>query len=453
MSLLRPLRDQLFKYQKRRRRSIDGSVPGIPHERFRRFTTPGLSRSKPRAGRYHHDLYMADTPTKYRPNIFAPAVDWTEYQQDEDNHRQFSRGAKNQHSFDTSLPEDPLPHHSSDELSMTEQVRMNMGVTPRPQEGPIPVEFEEIRHLLEGVRVPLHALGRDLAVDSEQAIPLEDAIHSKLQTSDDEQRHTLGDLRQITEALWFLEDRLPADHPDILNLRQAQTQLGRQQLFEIQQDPAFWEQYDAIDDNWQSNLGTGDPYANDDLWEDQSVDPSEENDVLASMQDFYEDEVSTQADLLPHYDEPVMEDEQDVELQFFADEVSDQLMAEETLPPELVLEELVEQEYSGLEPDPYDVEMEMPEATPDSELYAPDDSYSGGFMEPEVFNEDPVLDEIDQAMDQAAAFEQPEPDPWQMQYDPYEDMAQMMDMQMKYMANPFRMPGSMGPGYGPMGPM
>ncbi len=31
MSMLRPMRDELFKYRKRKKKSFDGSVPGAPY--------------------------------------------------------------------------------------------------------------------------------------------------------------------------------------------------------------------------------------------------------------------------------------------------------------------------------------------------------------------------------------------------------------------------------------
>ena len=65
-----------------------------------------------------------------------------------------------------------------------------------------------------------------------------------------------------------------------------------------------------------------------------------------------------------------------------------------------------------------------------------------GLMTPE--------DEINQAMSMAAGqpeIEQ-EPDPFQIQYDPFATAQQMFDEQMQYMDNPFMMPG-MGQMQGP----
>jgi hypothetical protein len=61
-------------------------------------------------------------------------------------------------------------------------------------------------------------------------------------------------------------------------------------------------------------------------------------------------------------------------------------------------------------------------------------------------------DEINQAMDAVVAQPlqemEPEPDPFQMQHDPFATAQQMFEEQMQHMHNPFMMPGM-----GPMGPM
>ena len=106
-----------------------------------------------------------------------------------------------------------------------------------------------------------------------------------------------------------------------------------------------------------------------------------------------------------------------------------------------------------LESEQPDMEMSMLEVDPETEIAAFENGHPGGFGGLEVFDVNAAFDEINQAMDQAAAFEQPEMDPWEQQDDYYKQMTMMMDMQMQYMANPFQMPGPMGPGYGPTGPM
>ena len=467
MSHLRSLRDELFKYRKRKNRSIDGSAPGMPYERYRRFTTSQLSSrlSGPRGHR--HEDYLGVIPTQYRPNMFSPAVDWDEYQQDHDEFSPVLKTPQAHRFLDEVLPENPRPVASSDEMSLTEQWLMNMGARPRPQEGPIPVDFEEIRHLLQGVHVPLHEIDKSVeidsgdtisldavstslhamrnheVIDSELAIPLEDGL---LNTSEDEEDHMFPDLGQVTELLWSLEDRLPVNHPDIMNLKREILKQGRQELLQMQQDPEFLDVYNSIDDDRQSNLGSGDPYINDDQIEPVIEEPVPEYADSVIMQDDY---MVQERQFLPHYEESVIQDVQEFQQPVFADEMNENIGFQEPM-----LEEIVEQEYMALDAQQPDMGMPMAEAAPGPEVGYADQGQPEQFMGLEVFDTNPAFDEINQAIDQAAAFDQPEMDPWKQQHDAYQQMGQMMDMQMQYMANPFQMPEQMGPGYGPMpGPM
>ena len=451
MSHLRPLRDELFKYRKRKKRSIDGTTPGVPYQRYRRFTTIQPGNRPSRSGHRQQEDYLGDIPIRYRPNMFSSAVNWSDYQPDHDDFTHSLRTPQPHHPLDSSLPENPMPVASLDELSITEQFLMKMGVRPRPQEESIPVEFEEIRHLLDGVRVPLHSLGSNVESGSRQAIPLTDGIQGRIHVPENEQNHLLPDLEHITEALDILQDRLPEDHPDIMNLKQAHKQLAWKQIEEIKQDPFFLEHYENPDDDWQSNLGSGNPYENDDLTEHQLIETDEEYIHLASIQDR---ELVEETELLPDYEESVV---QDFQQQFFADETTDQPMAEETLVPEPMLEEVVEHGFEQLQFEAGEVEMAGPEAAygPTMEIdNAGQPEQPMGF---EVFGIDTAFDEINQAMDQMKDQGEQQnqmQDSWQQMNDPYQQMFDMMGMQMQYMANPFQMPGPMGPGYGPMpGPM
>ena len=58
-----------------------------------------------------------------------------------------------------------------------------------------------------------------------------------------------------------------------------------------------------------------------------------------------------------------------------------------------------------------------------------------------------ITDEINQAIDQVTerVAQEREPDPSQMQYDPYRMAQSTFDQQMQYMANPLMMPGTMLP--------
>ena len=85
MAIPRSLGNELFRYRRRKRRPLDGSVPGLPQERFhrsRRYVsgTPCV----PRLRGSHHDLYNWGLPSDYHPNVHAPAVQLDEYFNDPD---------------------------------------------------------------------------------------------------------------------------------------------------------------------------------------------------------------------------------------------------------------------------------------------------------------------------------------------------------------------------------
>jgi len=197
------MRNGFFKYRKRKKRSLDGSVPGAEYSHFHRSTTQPLG-SAPRSVPYHHNLYLGDLPSEYHPDINSPAVQSFDYEIA--GHSDIpilgtTPEVERPPSFDP--PEDPpLPFSAvEDDLAIEEQFLMNMGARPRPQEGPVPVEMDEIRHLLDGARGTIH--GDD---------PLEADIDPRI--------------ADITEALSMLEDVLPEDHPDIVNLKAALEVLG-----------------------------------------------------------------------------------------------------------------------------------------------------------------------------------------------------------------------------------
>jgi hypothetical protein len=158
-----------------------------------------------------------------------------------------------------------------------------------------------------------------------------------------------------------------------------------------------------------------------------------------------------QDEWVPQYEDSLI---QDVDQPFFEDPMPEQMVEPEGFQPEPMLDDIVEQEFMALEAP--EAGMAMPDMAPGPEIAHADNAQPEQFMGLEVFDVDPpsAVDEINQAMDQAVAFQEPEMDPWQQQDDPYHQMNQMMDMQMQYMVNPFQMPDAMGPGYGPMmGPM
>ena len=118
--------------------------------------------------------------------------------------------------------------------------------------------------------------------------------------------------------------------------------------------------------------------------------------------------------------------------------------------PSSEIEQLVEQEDPFGAAPPALMEQGMMPDTMEPDISAPSMDQAAGFeaMTPE--------DEINQAMDAvigpAGPQEmEPEPDPFQVQHEPFATAQQIFEEQMQYMHNPFMMPG-MGP-MGPMGPM
>jgi hypothetical protein len=113
MSLFRPVRDELFKYRKRKKKPIDGSVPGIPYARYRksRRYVSGLPYV-PRGPKNNHNPYNWGIPGGYHPRLNAPSVDWTEYDSYEPLH--VGRIPKHNHprsthDFDDGSQQMPIP--------------------------------------------------------------------------------------------------------------------------------------------------------------------------------------------------------------------------------------------------------------------------------------------------------------------------------------------------------
>ena len=117
MFYLRPLLDELFKYRKRKKHSIDGSVPGVPYRNYRRLTTPRFGSRSFNSNSRQPD-YLGNIPSQYQPNIFAPSVDWSEYRQDHEDFIHIPH-IPAPHNFSTrSLPENPITRTLTDELSI-----------------------------------------------------------------------------------------------------------------------------------------------------------------------------------------------------------------------------------------------------------------------------------------------------------------------------------------------
>jgi hypothetical protein len=204
MSMLRPMRDELFKYRRRKRRSIDGSVPGVPHAHYRRFRryVSGLYHSRSQAG-FHDNLYNWGIPRQYHPSLNAPAVQEDEYEPFDDQGYQ------------------RIPHHDA---HLFRRLPNNI----QPMEDPIPTYEDTVKvsdFFLKVMELMYRAQQRGQGPPS-----LDEISQDRLDSNADMESnssleipstHELPSLKEVTDALSQLREVLPEDHPDIIRLETA----------------------------------------------------------------------------------------------------------------------------------------------------------------------------------------------------------------------------------------
>ena len=453
MSMLRPMRDGLFKYLKRKKVSLDGSVPGVPYTNYSRSRkyVSGMPY-RPGSPGYHHDSYMGAMPQEYHPSLNAPAVRETEYDPYEPSEMFFTPRPGNPglpHDFDNkNHHETPLPFSlPADDLTQTELLRMTMGEREESA-----VEDESLDHYpgVTEIADALAKLSPVLPADHHDLINLRTAMRDLLGFQElwpEIEESGIGSgvpfeteeltpevvgrkFFDITGALGCLQEVLPPEHPDIINLRAA--------MHNILDNPETMSMLESLaGDDITSKLGEGNPY---------------EIDMFGEPE--------------PMFGEPQPFEEQFSELEMISAEVQSQDMFEnQDMQPEMTfgepqpdgpfveehtLEEIVQQQGPFAVPAPEFMEQDM---MPDEIL--PDMGMPGVMREAVGYDVGMVADEINQAIDQV--MEQPmpqevEPDPFQPQYDPF--------MAPEYMFNPQYIPGYMmggpmpfGPAMGPSGPM
>ncbi|MFA6424704.1 MAG: hypothetical protein WCW64_00795 [Phycisphaerae bacterium] len=329
--------NEFSKYRKSKTRSIDGSVPGISYNRFRSNLTPSLRSGNGKPAGYQHDLYMHNNPKEYRPNINAPSVNWDEYERYEpsDVHR-------------IPIHDNPQPLHGFSHNSIADT-------------------------FLDMVPENEHNAGAD--------------IYAPKPTPEDIARRFLD----LTDALNCLQETLPKEHPDVLSLRDA--------ISEIINDPALISKLETLAGNDRpSKLGSGNPYV---------------IDVFEQMAGKYDQQVEL--------------------FENSASQLSPVSMFEpETVPDAFAFEHLGEHQTL----DDIVANEDVRQAS------VPD------FMEAATINamqqtdEAAIAEEINQAIDQIIEPPLPqEPDPFSMQEDPYLIAQKMFDQQMQLMNNQFMMPG------------
>ena len=397
MGLLRPAREMLSRYRKRSKRSFDGSVA-----RFRRPTTPELGSYRPSGG-IHHDLYNNDTPREYHPRLNQPAVQSTEYEPYD--------GWGTQHAMRSTDPRlfRNLDHTNEETRPPTYEHTAAMG------------EFF-LRDMQEKYEAQREDLGATVSPDGIQQEPHIDDIGSDLEsiarTPNEEERSHFFDM---VDALGHLRTVLPEDHPDIVNLRTSVHHM-------LERAESWIPSDDFGPQDWQSNLGTGDPYENDDLEEAQQV---FEEQLQAIEQTLESPELIPMDYQLPDiFDNPQAGlDSQPAEF----DMIHDEFQPDDPFMEQQSLEEIVEHA------DPFDVAEQM---FMEPEMMAGETSMDMGMSEMDDLQIDMAHDEIDQAIDQLS-----EPDPLQMPYDQSMVPEYMLDPEMQYMMQ-YMTPGAM-----PMGPM
>ena len=388
MGMFGQLRNDFFKYRRRKRKSLDGSVPGVEYNRYRRPTTRPFSSAN-RGGNYHQKLYLGDLPSEYHPNINAPAVQNFDYESGEAWELTINAATPDMPrppSIDPSEMPPLLFPTAEEDLSLEERFLMNSGASPRPQEGPTPVALDEIRHLLDGIQGTIH----------DEETPEVD---------------TIPRIADITDALNVLEGVLPEDHPDIVNLKSALQLLNEQ----------------------ETGLS---PFGN-----MESASDFPELDPVAEAQQIFDQQFQ---ELDKPFELPEFM-QMDNQLTDGFDEQQAVLnqMLEQAQPNTPYMEQedpfdAPEQPFAELEMMADEASMNMPDAM----------SEPAGFGEDMIAGE--INQAIDQVSGQAMPME-PEPDPMpydplmmpQYMYDPY--------MQMDPFMMPGALgPGPMGPGFGPM---
>lgn len=393
------MRNELFKYRKRKSRSIDGSVAGAPYVRYSRSRRPvsGLPYGSRGPG-YHHDLYMWGSPREYHPNLNAPAVQETEYEPYEPldlHHIQRAGNPRLPHDVNDVGQDMPFPSCiPEDDLTRTEQFLIAMGARN---------EIEEA--ILEGPRVNINEENLSGSASTEPQLPVEFRSIDQLPCLED-----------LKDAFLALVDVLPDDHPDLMNVRMAMRKVRDHHIL--------------LSDIEDLKRG-GDPL---------DCDPFQEAKL------FFDQQMTL---LEKSFDEPMEAGAQDLfESDGFEPELMpDGILADDPFMEAQILEEIIREE--GL--------FEAPAAEFLGEDMMPNEvmpvlGTPGLIPEPAGYDPGMITDEINQAIDQVSGQPMPEemePDPFAPQYDPYMAAQQMFDPQRQYMADPFMMSG-MGPMPGPM---
>ena len=485
MSMSRPMSEELFKYRKRKKVSLDGSVPGVPYTHFRR-SRRHISGMPYIPGRptYHHDLYNTINHKEYHPRLNVPAVQLEEYLPNEDwDSHEIS------HSTDPRLfrpfPELPameeiVTHAKSREVSKFFLRVMEVMYQPFEESQEIPsladiwkehcsvqeqnmpgiesTAEDESLDYCPGVTeigdalaklspvlpsdhqdlINLRTAMRELLGFQELWPELEDSgigLGKSLKTEELTPEDVVRKFIDITDALGHLQGVLPSEHSDIVNLRAA--------VHSILDDPETMPKLESLTgDVGPSKLGEGNPYERNMFGETEQV--------FEEQLQMIEEQFSGPEMMPIETQAPDMFGNQDLQPEMMANEA----LLGEPFAEEQTLEEIVQQEDPFAVAAPGFAEQDM---IPNEML--PNIGMPGAMAEPTGYDANIAADEINQAIDHLTGQATPqemetEPDPFQPQYDPFMAPEYMFDP--RYIPS-YMVPGPMsfgpGMGLGPMGPM
>ena len=421
------MRNELFKYRKRKKVSLDGSVPGVPHSSFGRSRkhVSGMPYMPGSAG-YNHSSYTGSMHREYHPRLNSPGVDWTEYNSHESSHISFARTPPIRtgpsHNFNRNASEmDGMLSIPTDDLPLDELWLMATGKSPKPQERPIGMSADEFAFVNGEVRTNIN-------------------LH------DDLNIRPLPGLSEITDTLGQLEKVLPQDHPDIINLTNAADKLTGGQFSADRQVSQATEPLSAVEDS-----DITDPHEEAEQFFNQQMQildksfdlPVSESAEVQEMPLREETALDTgtfesaepftnhSIEGIVRQDEQFLQTDQMMPMAELAPEPD---AVPQEMPVDSTLEQAVENDAAAFGPQQQFVAEDM---MPVADMPGPQ---MADPMEQDIgYGTAPVIDEINQAIDQAV-----EPDPFQPQYDPF--------MAPEYMFDPRYIPGYMMQGPMPFGP-
>ena len=232
------LRDEIFKYRKRKKRSLDGSAAGLPRHYYRaglhHALAPG-SRNYGTGGSSQQSIYDSRAFYEWPDQGYKQSASWFE---------QKFPGTPPLRVQGTPWVQRPKVPKYSDGLLTPELMDRLMS------------DFRQ--HAAEQSLLPSEPLGNLAevfrATEAARAADAEGVDTAGLHdTGNGLETNNLPHFSDIADALIQLKEVLPPDHPDIVNLRKA--------AHEWLQSPELWPNLEDFGgDPGPSKLGDGNPY-------------------------------------------------------------------------------------------------------------------------------------------------------------------------------------------------